>query len=138
MDNQQIQIEIYMEDNSKTKNLLYKNRGYRRDIYVKIQDRFYKMNVFSFTYLKQFLKNQYELEKTYSMEVNLLIVKSLSIKEIIATILNETQNHYFDKLKECQIKDGEIVYSLDDETKNSYKEENWALSFPINKLNRIY
>lgn len=26
MDNQQIQIEIYLEDNSKTKNLLYKNR----------------------------------------------------------------------------------------------------------------
>ena len=91
MDNQQIQIEIYLEDNSKTKNLLYKNRWYRRDVYVKIQDRFYKMNVFSFTYLKQFLKNQYELEKIYSMEANLLIVKSLSIKEINATILKETQ-----------------------------------------------
>ena len=49
------------------------------------------MNVFSFTYLKQFLKNQYELEKIYSMEANLLIVKSLSIKEINATILKETQ-----------------------------------------------
>ena len=138
MDNQQIQIEIYVEDNSKTKNLLYKTRGYRRDIYVKLQDRFYKMNVFSFTYLKQFLKNQYELEKIYSIEANLLIVKSLSIKEIIATILKEAQNHYFDELKECQVKDGEIMYSLDEETKNSYKEENWALSIPINKLNRIY
>ena len=138
MDNQQIQIEIYVEDNSKTKDLLYKTRGYRRDIYVKLQDRFYKMNVFSFTYLKQFLKNQYEFEKIYCIEANLLIVKSLSIKEIIATILKEAQNYYFDELKECQVKDGEIVYSLDEKTKNSYKEENWALSFPINKLNRIY
>ena len=43
MDNEQIQIEIYAEDNSSTKNLLYKTRGYRRDIYVKIQDKFYKI-----------------------------------------------------------------------------------------------
>ena len=138
MDKNQILIEIYAEDDSKTKNLLYKTRGYRRDIYVKLQDKFYKMNVFSFTYLKQFLQNQYKLNKIYNIGANLLIVKTLSKNEIVATILKEAQNHYFEELKECQLKDGEIIYALDIETKITYQKENLPQSFPISKLKRIY
>lgn len=138
MENEHIRVEIYVEDNTEITNLLYKTKGYRRDVYVKYNNKFYKMTVFSFTCLKQHLKNQYELLGTYRLEPNSIIVKNVSMKNIVPTILDEAKYHYFDRRKECEIIDGEIMYPLDEATKMSFKESNWPISFPINKLIKIY
>lgn len=71
-------IEIYVRDNSEENDLLCKTRGYRRDVFVKIGEQFYQMTVFSYAYLKQFLQNQYRLEKVYCLEANLLVVESVT------------------------------------------------------------
>ena len=138
MENKHIQTEIYVEDNSDTTNLSYRSRGYRRDLYVKHNDKYYKMTVFSYTCLKQQLENQYKLLGRYSLETNLIIVKTLNMEKIVNTILEEAKHHYFDRIKECQVIDGEIIYPLDEATIKCYKEANWPTSFPINKLSRIY
>ena len=131
-------IEIYVKDNSQEKNLLCKARGYRRDIFVKVNENFYKMNVFSFTYLKQYLQNQYELEKVYCIEPNLLIVRSVSKKNIIDTILKQAQNFYFDEIKKCKVANGLILFPLDDNTRKIYLTNKWPISIPIDELVRLY
>lgn len=138
MSDESLTIEIYVEDNTQDKNLLCKTRGFRRDVFVKINNMFYKMSIFSYQYLKQYLQNQYTLDKTYCIESNLSIVRSLTTKNIIASILKQAQNHYFDGIKECIIKDGKILYPLDNLSYDGFVEQNWATSVSIDKLSRLY
>ena len=39
MSDESLTIEIYVEDNTQDKNLLCKTRGFRRDVFVKINNK---------------------------------------------------------------------------------------------------
>ena len=131
-------IEIYVRENSEEKSLLYKTRGYRRDVFVKVREKFYRITVVSYTYLKQLLQNQYRLDKLYYPEANLIIVKSVTAKNIVATVLKQVELHYFDTLMACQVQNGTVMYPLDAQTKADYAEQKWPICVPVTQLIRLY
>ncbi len=132
-------IEIFIENNSDEYNDLVENgKEYRKDVYVKYQNKYFKMNVYSSRCLIQSINNRYELEKVYFIDNNLLIVKRVNKKDIINTVIKYAEKNYFDQLKECQVMNNEIMYPLDEVTIQSYKETNWPISIQVDKLVKIY
>ena len=133
MNDEKLPIEIYVEDNSEKANLLYKNKGERKDVYIKHQNKYFKMTVISFTALKKKLNKQFDSKKLYIIDANLIVVNKLTIEEIIFNVLELFDKHiFFIKLKECEIKDGNILYYSSD------TEDDTIFSFPISELKRIY
>ena len=132
------QIEIYVVKDSEIDNMFWRMKGFRRDIYVKYNYKYYKMYAIEFTVFKDDLSDNYESLQLYLYLTHLLIVKKLNKRYIIATILEQAKYHYFDMLKECEVKNGEIFYILDEKTKKGFIEENWSISCPISKLIKIY
>ncbi len=133
MNDEKLPIEIYVEDNSENANLLYKNKGERKDVYVKYQNKYFKMAVYSFSALKKKLNKQFDSKKLYIIDANLIVVNKLTIEEIIFNILKLFHGYISSvNLKECEIKDGNILYY------SSETEDDTLFSFPISELKRIY
>lgn len=135
MENAHLYTEVYIAEDTESRNLECKARGYRRDVFVKYKEKFYKMTVFSLISLNQNLKNSYELQKFYFIESNLLVVKKVVKSDIINAVLNQARLNYFDYLRECEVIDGEIMYPLDELTK---KTTIFPISISIKNLIRIY
>ncbi len=138
MKKEENQIEIYVTDDSEIDNAYWRMKGFRRDIYVKYNNKYYKMQAIEFTVFKADLYDNYERLQIYLYLTHLLIVSKLKKRNIIATILEQAKYHYFDMLKECEVKNGEILYLFSETVKKCYLEENWSISCPISKLIRIY
>ena len=132
MNEEKLPIEIYVEDDSENANLLYKNKGERKDVYIKHQNKYFKMTVISFTALKKKLNKQFDSKKLYLIDANLIVVKDFTLEEIIFTTLELAKWCYFVDLKECEIKNGNILYYSSD------TEDDTIFSFPISELKRIY
>ena len=132
------QIEIYVSDDSDIDNAYWTMKCYRNDIYVKYNNKYYKMYAITYLRFKSDLAFNYERLKIYSYLTHILVVGKLKKRYIISTILEQAKYHYFDMLKECEVKNGEILYLFSETVKKSYIEENWSISCPISKLIRIY
>ena len=138
MKKEENQIEIYVSDDSDTYNAYWDMKCFRNDIYVKYNNKYYKMYAITYLHFRSDLAYNHETLKRYLSQTHLIIVWKLKKRYIISTILEQAKYHYFDILKECEVKNGEIFYILDEKTKKGFIEENWSISCPISKLIRIY
>jgi len=132
------EIEIYVEHDSNEDNLLFKQKGYRSDVYVKTKNKFFKMEVFKHNVFFDILKEQYDKLGFFISIPSFLIVKKVTKEDIIHTALKNAELNYFDKIKECEVIGDEIMYPLDEETVKKNKESNLHISVKINKLIEIY
>lgn len=75
------------------------SKGYRNDVYIKINDQWFRLSVYDNIRLQQDFEEEIETNGYYSIEVNLVLVKETSKREIQKIIENLYNEGYFKKLK---------------------------------------
>ena len=68
------QIEIYVVKDSETDNMYWRMKGFRSDLYVKYNNKYYKMYAIEFTVFKDDLSDNYESLQLYLYYVILIVV----------------------------------------------------------------
>ena len=131
-------MNIYVEDNSKNMKDESFQKNYRNDVYVKIDNNFYNLSIITIARLKDEVEESFEDGIVFCTPNNLIIVKEVTNDCIIESIKSLYAKNYFVGCKECEIIDNNIVYNLSEEVKKVYKNNNFDISFPINKLEQIF
>ena len=81
------------------------NKGYRGDIYVKLNDSYYNLNFYDIVRLKQDFEKEIEDYGIFSPDPNIVIVKDVNKNEIKESIENLKRKKYFDEIKPLSDKD---------------------------------
>ena len=131
-------MNIYVEDNSKNMQDESFQKNYRNDVYVKIDNKFYNVSIITINRLKDEVKETFKNESVYCTPNNLIIVKEVTNDCIIDSIKVLYHKNYFSGCKECEVDNNQIIYNLSEEVKKVYKNNNFDISFPINKLEQIF
>ena len=92
-------IEVFCLDNSELAAFEAINKGYRRDIYVKLLGGFYHLNIYDITRLRQDFEAEVEQDRCYSVDPNLVLVNEVNINEVKNVIDHLYKQKYFDKIK---------------------------------------
>lgn len=78
---------------------LWEMKGYRSDVYVKTNDKFYKLFIYSVFRLNQDFEDEMNANGYYFVDPNLILVNNVCKKEIIYTIGKLYSGKYFDQIK---------------------------------------
>ena len=92
-------INIYFSDGSELAEYEATNRGYRSDVYVKIDGSIFNVNVYAMIRLQQDFESEIESYGYYAAEPNLVLVKDANKEEIIETIKKLYEQKYFEGIK---------------------------------------
>ncbi|OGO90607.1 MAG: hypothetical protein A2Y17_01485 [Clostridiales bacterium GWF2_38_85] len=93
-------IKIYFEDDTENAEDLAINKGYRHDVYVKINNDIYNVRVYSLIRLQQDFITDITQLGYFAVEPNLILVNDVNRKEIIETINKIHKNFaYFKDIK---------------------------------------
>ena len=131
-------MNIYVEDNSKNMKDESFQKNYRYDVYVKIENNFYNLSIITIARLKEEVEESFEDGIVFCTPNNLIIVKEVTNDCIIDSIKVLYHKNYFSGCKECEVDNNQIIYNLSEEVKKVYKNNNFDISFPINKLEQIF
>ncbi len=93
------EINIYFSDDSELAEYESSSRGYRTDVYVKIDNNIFNVRVYAMIRLQQDFESEIESDGFYASEPNLILVKDANKEEIIATIKKLYGQKYFDEIK---------------------------------------
>lgn len=93
------EIEVYFSDDSDLAEFEATQKGYRVDVYVKVENSYYNVRVYDLIRLKQDFDDEVESEGYYLIEPNLILVKEVNRKEIKFTVYKLYKQRYFDNLK---------------------------------------
>ena len=93
------EYQIYCIDNSDLSEFEAKNKGYRNDIYVKIDRYIYILNIYNIVRLTQDYELEYNDYGYYDIEPNIIIVHEVTFQEIKKTIGKLFKQGYFDRIK---------------------------------------
>lgn len=94
-----VTIQIYCLDNSELADFEAINRGYRKDIYVKVSDRYYHLNIYDIVRLQQDFESELEDYGAFSPDPNLVIVKEVNHMEIKKLANHLYKQKYFEEIK---------------------------------------
>ena len=92
-------IEIFFLDDSELAEFEAKNKGYRVDVYVKVDNIFFHVRVYDVFTLKQDFERELDSYGYYAIEPNLILVKDVNKAEIIETIKRLYEQKYFEGIK---------------------------------------
>ncbi|NLW46988.1 MAG: hypothetical protein GXY86_06595 [Firmicutes bacterium] len=101
------QLEVFVLDNSELAEFEAINKGYRNDVYIRKDGKYYQVNVYHILRLQQDFQSEIEDYGYYAIDPNLILVKEVSNKEIIQTIIFLNRQMYFDEIK--PVKDEESI-----------------------------
>ena len=93
------ELNIYFTDDSELAEYEATSRGYRIDVFVKIDNNFYNVRVYTMIRLRQNFDSDM---KTYGLclsEPNMILVNDSNRNEIIETIKKIYKQKYFDEIK---------------------------------------
>lgn len=93
------EVLIYLLDDSELAEFESISKGYRQDVYVKINSNWYNINVYDIVRLQQDFESEIEESRYYSIESNLVLVSEVSRDNIIFTIQKLVKQKYFEELK---------------------------------------
>ncbi|MGE5329542.1 MAG: hypothetical protein ACM3KR_08550 [Deltaproteobacteria bacterium] len=93
------ELDIYFSDDSELAEYESTSRGYRTDVYVKINNNIFNVRVYAMIRLQQDFESEIESYGYYATEPNLILVKDANKEEIIATIKKLYEQKYFEELK---------------------------------------
>lgn len=102
-------VEIYFVNNSEKAEFEAIQKGYRLDVYVKIDDAVFNIRVYDIVRLKQDFEDEIVQYGYYSIDSNLILVKQVSRKEICFTLENLFREKYFENLKPVGDIDSDIL-----------------------------
>ena len=92
-------MTIYCLDNSEYATHDALSRGHRSDIYVKVNENFYRLNIYDMVRLTQDFETEIEEYGFYSIEPNLVIVNEVSNEEIKKVLPGLYKQKYFEEIK---------------------------------------
>lgn len=96
-------IKVYCKDNSELAEFEASNRGYRGDIYVKINsNQLFQLHVYNVIRLKQDFETEFELNGYFSIDPNIILVTEVKILIIKFTVEKLCAQRYFEYLKPIQ------------------------------------
>ena len=103
-------IQIFFSDDTERDEFEAISKGYRNDIYVKVNNQFFNVRAYTILRLKQDFESELESYGFYQMEVNMFLVKESSKAEIISTIKYLQKQKFFEEIKSAEnIKENELV-----------------------------
>lgn len=85
------------------------NKGYRNDVFVKIQEDYYNLKVYDIVRLKQDFDSEVEAYGYYSAEPNLVLVTEVSTDNVMKIIAQLYEDGYFHHLKPVDKKIFDLV-----------------------------
>ena len=91
-------LEIIYEEDTELAEFEALNKGYRRDVIVKLGEKKYKLYITSMVRLQQDFETEYQDAGYYYPEPNIVIVKDVTKKEISETIKKIYNCKYFERL----------------------------------------
>ncbi len=91
-------VKVYFLDDSELAEYEAISKGYRTDVYVKIEDVFYNVYVYNMRRLQQDFESESENYGYYSVDPNLILVKDANRNEIVFTIEKLYKQEYLKKL----------------------------------------
>jgi threonine synthase len=92
-------LNIYVSDDSELAEYEATSRGYRTDVFIRVNNNIHNVRVYSMIRLQQDFETEIDSYGFYSIEPNLVLVKDVSKEEIIATIKKLYEQKYFEELK---------------------------------------
>ena len=107
------ELNIYVLDDSELAEYEASSRGYRIDVFIRVNNNIYNVRVYSMIRLQQDFETEIDSYGFYAIEPNLVLVKDVSKEEIIATIKKLYEQKYFEELKvgiNINIKELVIIY----------------------------
>lgn len=75
------------------------NKGYRLDVYVKIDENIFNLRVYTLIRLQQDFETEWKTTKRYLAEPNLVLVRETAKEEIISTVNELYRQNYFEYIK---------------------------------------
>jgi len=103
---------IYFSDCSEWSEFEANQRGFRIDVYVKIHDDIYNLNIYSPVRLFQDFYSEIEEYGQYVVDPNLVLVKEVNRHEIIEIILKLYRCKYFEEIKPIENIDVTLLYEI--------------------------
>lgn len=92
-------VKVYFLDDSELAEYEAISKGYRTDVYVKIEDVFYNVHVYNMRRLQQDFESESENYGYYTVDPNLILVKDANRNEIVFTIEKLYKQEYFEEIK---------------------------------------
>lgn len=92
-------IEILYEDDTELAEMEARDKGYRKNVVVKIGSQEYKVYIISMIRLQQDFETEYQDVGYYYPEPNTIIVKDVTKQEITKTINELYQCKFFETLE---------------------------------------
>jgi len=93
------QIEIYFLEDNELIEYEAVSKGYRNDVYIKINIDVFKLNIYDNVRLIQDFDSEIEDYGYFSIEPNIILVKEVNKNEIITIIINLYKDKYFNFIK---------------------------------------
>ena len=115
------EIEIFFSEDSERSEYEATSKGYRSDVYAKVRNKIYKLNIFTLLRLGQEFEYAMEKEGNYYLDPNIVLVRETNKNEIINTINNLFEQNYFEKIKETEYKEISDVIGIRDTKLNLVK-----------------
>lgn len=153
-------IEIFYTDQSrsyKDKNgdLVLRDSTFLNDVYVKLNNNYYNINVHCFVnfifeykevvrdalkFLEPIDKNKdFNCDEQIGFPANLVFsTGGMSKKSVIKALLSQDEYFFYGRLKPCKIVTDEILLELSPRVEAGYIEDGDSLSIPIKDLIKIY
>lgn len=75
------------------------SKGWRRDVYVKIESMYYNLTLYDIARLSQDFEHEMEEQSYFDMKSNLILVKEVKPEYIIHTVRKLHENGFFEDLK---------------------------------------
>ena len=97
-------IEIFFSEDSERSEFEAICKGYRTDVYVRVENRIYQLSIFTLGRLQSEFESVVEREGYYDIEPNIVLVTETNKAEILHTINCLHKDSYFDKIKETEYK----------------------------------
>ena len=95
-------IKIFFLDDTTLAEYEAVNKGYRIDIFVEIDEKFYNVRAYSLIRLQQDYETEMEASGFYYTEPNMIIVRDANKEEIVYAINRHYKGKYFDGIKSVQ------------------------------------
>ena len=90
---------VLFTDNTELAEYEAVNKGYRNDVFVKIQHDYYNLRIYDIIRLKQDFESEVEEYGYYSTEPNLVLVSEVNTENIKGIICRLYDDGYFKHLK---------------------------------------
>lgn len=106
------ELSIYFANDSDIAELEAISKGYRTDVFVKINESIYSINIYTMNRLTQDFQSEVNNYGFYAPEPNLVIVVESKKNEIIETVKKIFKQQFFNDIKPVENIDTEQLYRI--------------------------